>query len=409
MLRRLERTAAVVFPLVLAIFLYRLWNFLLPADNSARFFDLDFYRRALAAVANGQILYEVLAYPPITLIVLSPLRGLPERPANMLWTGTSILTVIALAALMVALAMRSRWPEMPASAKIWRCSFAAIILVGSIPVLSQLTNGQLSLMVATLTFLDAAGVFPRKLRGIGVGLAAAMKLTPLIFLPHFALTRQWRKLWAAGAAFLAAGAIGFALFPADSVYFWTHADSTEVQGPARVDNLSVLGLLTRILPDPGVARWIWLVCAALIGVAAYWRAQQHFRRGEHVPAALVIGCASTAVAPIAWPHYLIWIGLTGLWLLFSPGRRNLILGIIIVVMDSEALGFVLTQIWPNAGVPLTSALSLIPVAVALFGLPARASSPSSLVGPPEASMPDTGAEIAALVPDAATSPVPDPR
>jgi alpha-1,2-mannosyltransferase len=312
---------------VLAATLAGWWRVLFGTTDPYNFFDLDFYRRSLDAVANGGLLYDSLAYPPVTMILLSPLRGLPMLAGNMLWTGLSLLTAVGLAVGLAhlttpVLAQGSR----TRTTFVARAALAATLLLASFPMYSQLINGQLSLLVLALVFVDATGLLPRKLQGSLVGVAAALKLTPLIFLPYYVITRQWRQLVNAVVSFGVTTAIGFVLFPRDSAYFWLHVNSSDVQGPTRRDNVTLLGLLRRWWPDASQAQVLWLVLAAVVGLLALYRARRHFLGGEQPQAALVVGVASTVVAPIAWPHYQVWIALAALWMLFAGGRSTRLKG-----------------------------------------------------------------------------------
>lgn len=183
----------------------------------------------------------------------------------------------------------------------------------------------------------------------------------------------------ATASFVAATGLGFLLFPRDSWAFWTHADTSAALGPGRIDNLTLLGVLTRWLPDPAVARMLWYGVALAVGLAAYWRARQHFLRGEQVEAALVVGCASTVISPVAWPHYQIWLVLAASWLLIAGARRTKILGALMYVPYSA---LVVLPIFPRSfaygDFPPTLALRLlwevmvlVPVLICILGLPHR--------------------------------------
>ena len=54
------------------------------------------------------------------------------------------------------------------------------------------------------------------------GLAAAIKLTPLVFIPYLFLTRKFRAAAAVTGTFLATIAAGFVLLHHDSRDFWLH-------------------------------------------------------------------------------------------------------------------------------------------------------------------------------------------
>lgn len=370
--RWLAPTAAVVG---LALTVVAVWLSLFPIGGEWSFFDLESYRDTLNGVAAGDLMYNWLGYPPVTLIILSPLRGLPHLAGDQLWTGGSVLLALALAAALARITAAPRDVDGHTARRsfLTRFGIAGILLLISSPMNNQLATGQISLVVITLAFLDAGGVLRRRFQGALVGLAAALKLLPLMFLPFYVITKQWRQLILAVAAFGTATAVGFALFPADSAYFWTHVNSSERLGPARIDNVSVFGLLNRWIADPALTRWIWLPLAGAIGVVAYVRAWQHFRRGEQLQAALVLGCASTVISPIAWPHYQVWLALAAVWLLLCgiPGARLLgALAYLVYSLMFAYLVFSLLLNQPTLVVRLVWELTvLVPVLISVLGLP----------------------------------------
>jgi alpha-1,2-mannosyltransferase len=100
---------------------------------------------------------------------------------------------------------------------------------------------------------------------VGVGLAAAVKLTPLLFVVYLAATRRWRAAAAALATFVAAAGLGFLFAPADSVTFWFDGTFLAADRISAVDgpsNHSLNGLLARL----GVVGPWPLAAAAALGV-----------------------------------------------------------------------------------------------------------------------------------------------
>jgi alpha-1,2-mannosyltransferase len=388
---RLLKAGGAVLLLIVITLGY--WRLVLPLGTVPKLFDLESYRDTLDAVAGGALMFDWLGYPPVTLILLSPLRGLPELAGTQLWTGASLFMILGLAAVVSKLAFEARGVSGRTDPLKFLTGFglAGTMLLLSLPVLNQLIVGQLTLTIVTLAFLDASGAVTRKWQGSLVGLAAAFKLTPLIFFPYYLITRQWRQAGVATASFAAATAVGFALFPRDSLYFWTHADSSGRLGVERIDNLSILGTLTRFMADPAQARMVWYGLALAVGLAAFWRARQHFRRGEQVEAALVIGCASIVISPVAWPHYHVWVVLAALWLLMSGTRRTMIIGLLIylpylapIVMSVS--GVVMDFGGSPLGIIQRALLELTVLAATLIcvlGLPHRAGSVRGSAAPVE--------------------------
>src|ERR1700689_5940094 len=60
------------------------------------------------------------------------------------------------------------------------------------PVFRTLYLGQINLLLMAAIIWDLRQPDSRRLKGIATGLAAGIKLTPLIFIPYLVLTRKWR-------------------------------------------------------------------------------------------------------------------------------------------------------------------------------------------------------------------------
>jgi len=368
----ISRRLAAGGALALAAFsLLVAWLNVFPWWRAPSFVDIEWYRKALDAVAAGRPMYEWLGYPPISLVVLSPLRGLPELAGEQLWTAGSLLLSVALAAGIVHLVnVRKESSDRASTNQLVQFGIAIAMIVFSYPMNFELVTGQISLLVMALAFVDASGLLPRRYQGILVGLAGALKLTPLAFLLYYALTRQWRPLARAGAAFAIATAVGFALFPQDSVFFWTHVDSSERLGPGAFINVSLLGALSHWIPDPVVARWLWILLAAVLGCVALVRARTHFLAGEQLQAALVVGCATTVVSPIAWPHYQFWQVLVAVWLVLSGARNGLIRGMALYAVFSFPFALLCYAGYPALWARLAWELLLVAsVLICMLGLP----------------------------------------
>jgi alpha-1,2-mannosyltransferase len=378
---------------ILAIPIALPWNTLFGSSRTEPLTDIGYYRAGLEAVAAGRPLFDVLGYPPFALLVVAPLGWLPLRPAEQLWTATSMVSAILLAALVVWLARRvpGRTAELPGPVgAATSMALAAFLLLSSDPMSSQIFNGQISLLVVGLTFVDGCGLLPKRFQGSLIGIAGAIKLTPMIFVPYYLVTGQRRQAVTSSVSFLVATGIGFAVYPNDSLAFWTHLGSTTRFGDlARPDNVSLLGFLTRWIADPTVARYSWYALFIVVGCVALLQARRHFRRGELVQATLVVGTASVALSPVAWPHHQIWLVLVALWLLWTPSLRVRMLGVGLLAIYS--LG------WSHLYAPFRADLFtflvweprvLIPVLICLTGLPRERSrepipgngSPAAIVG-----------------------------
>ena len=84
--------------------------------------------------------------------------------------------------------------------------------------MGQVNLALMALIIWDLCQPDTAA--SRWWKGAGVGIAAGIKLVPLIFIPYLLLTRRFRQAAVASGAFVATVAAGFVVLPADSAKWW---------------------------------------------------------------------------------------------------------------------------------------------------------------------------------------------
>jgi alpha-1,2-mannosyltransferase len=359
----------------LAALIWAGWYYLfLQPGGPQGFVDLDYYRTAIQTLLAQQPLADALPYPPIAVLVIAGLGGLPVLLGNQLWTAASFVLALLVVAVLTRRALQARGQDQP---KLWdflpAAAIAGILLLTSWPMFSQISDGQLSLVIIGLSFLDLAEVLPKKAQGVLVGLAAAIKLTPLIFIPYYLVTGQRRQAAVASASFGFATAVGFALFPGDSLWFWTHLRTGKFGDPARIDNLSIQAALVRWLPGIAGQAIVWMGLGLVVAGFAMWRARNHFRSGERMEAALTVGAAAVVISPISWPHYHVWVILAALWLVAFPGRHRLIGAGVLIAYSLPVV--LLTADAARAGNPVAMAAwdleVVIPILIGVFGLPHR--------------------------------------
>ncbi len=178
------------------------------------------------------------------------------------------------------------------------------------PVQRTLFLGQIELVLMALVVWDLFQPDGRWWKGVGVGVAAGIKLVPLIFIPYLLLTRRFRQAAVAAGAFAVTVLLGFAVLPADSRKWWfgglfLQGDRTGFVGWE--GNQSLQGFITRFAGSVAGGKPVWLVTAVVAGVAGLVCAAILDRAGHHV--AGVLGCALTGVliSPISWDHHWVWI------------------------------------------------------------------------------------------------------
>ncbi|MEJ3744248.1 glycosyltransferase 87 family protein [Actinomycetes bacterium KLBMP 9797] len=295
--------------------------------------DLAVYRTSAAVAGRGDgAVYELVfgdngaetgfTYPPFAALLLQPLAHVSMVVAVGAWTLASILALFA--AVWVAL----RAAGVPAERRGVLALVATAAAVPMFAVLGHLQSGQIGVFLMLLVLVDlTTPMIKTSLKsleriegrldqggapwwhGVGVGIAAGIKLTPLIFVVYLIAIGRIRAAATAMAAFLATAVVGLAWRPADSRWFWGGGLLTpsRVTGDPRTPlNQSLRGTIARLTDsaDPGLA---WLVVAALVGAAGIVVAARITRAGD--PLLGLLACATTGllVSPISWHHHWVWV------------------------------------------------------------------------------------------------------
>jgi Glycosyltransferase family 87 len=152
--------------------------------------------------------------------------------------------------------------------------------------------------------------------GVGVGVAAAIKLIPGIFVVFFLLAGRTREAITAAATFAGCTLIGFAIDPSASRLYWTRLfyNTTRVSA-TYISNQSPYGAVARILGGVGhVGGWYYAV-PLVLGAGGLAVATTLARRGDWLGAATMTGITGLVVSPISWTHHWVWVmpALVVLW------------------------------------------------------------------------------------------------
>ncbi|GLW35202.1 glycosyltransferase 87 family protein [Actinoplanes regularis] len=310
-----------------------------------RLADLHVYLGAVRAMRDGIPLYSYAAengdpftYPPFAALVFWPLGAVPEPVVQAGWTLVTVAAVMAMATVLAVrngVAGRQRFLVVTLA--------AATVLLASAPVQSNLRFGQVSIFVVLLALVDALGLLPRRLGGVLIGVAAAIKLTPLLFVPYLWVVGRRRDAVRSGAVFVACAGLAFAVWPSASATFWTRAvfTTSRIGDLSSTGNQSLNGTLLRYAIPTGERMIAWAALAGLVCLVAFLCAREYHRRGQVALAAVVIGCATVAVSPVSWTHHQIWTVLAGVLLMAGPRRSRIAAGVIVLVTMSVQVGAVL--------------------------------------------------------------------
>ncbi len=331
-----------------------------PAD---RLVDLSVYVGAAHAIVHGHSVYSFhslrgapFTYPPVSGIFFVPLAFIPLFLLQLVWTLATIVVVGAISIIAIREIRRYR------STPTWLLALAFTIILVSKPVLSNLRFGQVSIGLGLMVLVDVLVLEKKPQQGLLTGLAAAIKLTPLIFILYFVCTGRRKSAWLAITSFAVCTGIGWLVLPHDSWVFWTKDAWTPSRIPVLAEggNQSINGILLRAGASGHLRIALWIIASLVIAIVGLWRARKADLAGQPLLAACIVGCVGLLTSPVSWTHHGIWLVLAaggifvGCRQVNGPGQVNVGRG---QVNRTERMNWVL-----RAGILLIVIVGLAPLA-----------------------------------------------
>jgi alpha-1,2-mannosyltransferase len=306
----LAAAAAVAFAVAVAAYICDLLGH--PLHLMLSWFDLHVYYdagniawHAPASLYDWQLQPGIrFTYPPFAALVFAGAAILPWRMLTLLMTGISLAAVPAVAWLTFgALGWSGR---RRAGAAL---GLSAVVLWTE-PVQRALHLGQVELVLMLLVVWDLCQPDRRWWKGAGIGLAAGIKLVPLIFIPYLVLAGRLRQAAVAAGAFLVTTVIGFVFLPQASARWWLTGYFLHPGKVGAVDalvNQSLLSMITRAADTLAGATPGWLAASILIGVLGLSAAALLYRSGRPVHGWAACALTGLLVSPVSWDHHWVWV------------------------------------------------------------------------------------------------------
>ncbi|WP_285641932.1 glycosyltransferase 87 family protein [Lentzea sp. NBRC 102530] len=270
--------------------------------------DLDVYRLGGLAWLEGRSLYTgftgppldprlPFTYPPAAAVLFSALSFVPSP---LLFPLMVVSGFVALTVVCVAVAGKVN-PRLTWTAGL-------LVPVGALaldPVWMTYGYGQINLYLLALVVLDVLLVTDRRWRGVLIGVAAAVKLTPAIFVLYFLARRDWRAAGTSAATFLGLAVAGFLAAPTDSSQYWLHSllNPDRIGDMSLATNQSIRGVLRGFGLAPGFETLLWVAFAGLAVLTAWLVAR---RTRDDLVALFVIAAAGLLASPVSWLHHWVW-------------------------------------------------------------------------------------------------------
>ena len=292
--------------------------------------DFDVYRMGGQHVLGSGLYSSTLTagvrhlpftYPPVAALLFWPFSHLSTHTGRLVWDAIDLGALLALIAVSIA-AARGR----NVLASDWRAALLLLFPLGFLlfPVRQNFELGQINVLLVLMIVADlAVGVSwrGRKVpKGVLTGLAAALKLTPLVFVLYLLATRQWRAARNMATTFVVATGALFAIAPGASWLYFTK-DVFEVKrvgSTSLVINQTLRAAIDRagISPSHALGDLI-TVAVACGGIALAVRAH---RQSSQLLAVLVCAGTGLLVSPISWFHHYVWIVPVLIWLVVGIDR-----------------------------------------------------------------------------------------
>ncbi len=269
--------------------------------------DLDVYRLAGSTLLQGGDYYDLpgplqFLYPPFAAVLAVPLALIPVAVAQIGWTTAGALALLA---------MLYRF-----GLKGWVLSLVGTACMFFVaPVVQTLAFGQLGIFLVALIVLDLAPgprILPRRLlpEGALTAVAAAIKLTPAIFVVYLLLAGKRRAFVASMITGIAVTALAWVLTPSTSTAFWTrlaHGDTGLGHSIIYYTNQSVLADVVRLFGLGSGPSRAGLIASAVVALLGVWAAVLWHRIGDVRLAVTLCGVAGLLASPVSWQHHFVWV------------------------------------------------------------------------------------------------------
>ena len=298
--------------------------------------DMVIYREGVKAFMEGGEVYSVpmmagdialpFIYPPFGALVMVPLAGdwFSHAMAGDIMIVLSNL-LIGLVVLLLAFALnRQRSTPFVSSDVIAAASLIWGIVLIFEPV--RLNNGfaQINIIIMVLVALD---LIPRKRlkwlpQGWLIGVAAAIKITPLAMLLYFLVRKEIKPIITAGISAIIATLIATAVrWDVAWEYFSVKLLSMGTGGDFGVQtayqsNSSIKGAIERLYTSQEsmeaastITNIIWLCLAIITVVLGGWLMVALMKRGLNIEAWMINAFIMLLISPVSWSHHWVWVAI----------------------------------------------------------------------------------------------------
>jgi alpha-1,2-mannosyltransferase len=289
--------------------------------------DFDVYLMGARQVFNGHLYTSYLAspklpftYPPIAALMFTPFTVASRITAQVIWAVISAVLLLAL----LGCSLRVARPSSRRSDVVLWSLIMALPAMALNPISMTFNLGQINLLLALLVLADLTNIISAKHsvpRGTLTGIAAALKLTPLVFVLFLFATKQIRTGCVALITFCVGAAIMLIVAPSEAWSYWTKYmfDAHRVGGVLYTSNQSLRSMIFRF-SHGHVPQGLLVFFVLLVGLVGLTTAVWAYRASSPLLAILLSAVTGLLISPITWAHHLVWIVPVVLWLALAHDR-----------------------------------------------------------------------------------------
>ncbi|WP_375432988.1 glycosyltransferase 87 family protein [uncultured Friedmanniella sp.] len=271
--------------------------------------DLQVYVYAVHDMLAGKDIFAThtpfwnlyFIYPPIAAVLMVPLAIGPYVMWQVIWTAVLVLA-------QQSVLRRCGVP------RGWKLALLGVAVVLAVePIRTTLGYGQVNTMLMALVVADLLpdrpGIRRRIPQGSLVGLAAAIKLTPLLFVVFLFLIGRRRAAITGAISFAVFTGIGALVLPQETLSFFggLSGGDTRTASPLYSGNQSLLGVFFRLGDSSRTTTLLGLAMAGIVALLGALVAAQWWSRGEKVFAVALVGLCTCLASPLSWTHHYVWI------------------------------------------------------------------------------------------------------
>ncbi|MFC3241809.1 glycosyltransferase 87 family protein [Gordonia humi] len=285
--------------------------------SNGYYLDLMVYRLGAQAWLDGDPVYGALpslmhgsvhlpfTYPPLAAVVFAPLAAMPAGAAGALMYTLTFLAVGGT----VWLVLRRLRPAVDPVTRL--AAVVAVVAVAQFlePVAQTLDFGQINAILMVMVAFDVLVPWRRWPRGVLIGIAISIKLTPAGFVLLFLVRRDWRALATTIVSTAVAIGLVWLVMPDDSRTYWFEKvrETGRIGAAHYAGNQSIRGMVARWGLGEHTTAILWLGLSVIaVAAAAVW--MRRLLAEDRLATALTVNAAAILlVSPISWSHHWVWV------------------------------------------------------------------------------------------------------